>query len=196
MESKITEKLKLKNTNNNEAPSKLVVMNGKSPRKQNSVEIIITESEDSDRTSKTVNPIKVKKDMKDIGNTSKDKMDNVGVDTKDKIGAKNLLKVNLMGKLSQNEGMVGKEIKGKGKKTALMRLRGSVHTIQLMSKLSRCCYDIFLKHVQCVHFNFMLFHVMSETACDYQYDLIVKKAKHVFESADPKMPMDICIVKF
>ena len=143
MESKpkFTEKLKLKNTNNNEAPSKIVVMNGKSPRKQNSVEIIITESEDSDKTSKTVNPIKVKKDMKDMGNTSRDKMDNVGVDTKDKIGAKNLLKVNLMGKLiAQNEGMVGKEIKGKGKKTALMRLRGSVHTIQLMSKLSRCCF--------------------------------------------------------
>ena len=141
MESKpkFPEKLSIKNQNNNEAPSKVVVVNGKSPRKQNSVEIIITEPDDSDKTNKIVNPIKVKRDLKDIGNNIKDKMDNTVADAKDKIGAKNLLRVNLLGKITQNEGLTGKE-KGKGKKSALMRLRGSVHTIQLMSKLSRCCF--------------------------------------------------------
>ena len=139
MESKpkFPEKLSIKNQNNNEVPSKVVVINGKSPRKHNSVEIIITEPDDSDKTNKNMNFVKVKREIKDTGN-NKDKMDNTVADAKDKIGAKNLLRVNLLGKITQNEGLAGKE-KGKGKKSALMRLRGSVHTIQLMSKLSRCC---------------------------------------------------------
>ena len=133
---KFSEKLRIKSQNIGEAPPKVVVMNGKTLRKQNSVEIIVTEPDETDKTNKTGDMGKSKKDAKDIGINGKDKTNNSVSDVKEKIGAKNLLRVHLLGKGTQNEGIVGKE-KGKGNKSALMRLRGSVHTIQLMSKLSR-----------------------------------------------------------
>ena len=59
------------------------------------------------------------------------------IETKERSVSKSPVKGGLFGKGMLNESNLKGKEKGKNKLTALMRLKGSVHTIQALNKLSR-----------------------------------------------------------
>lgn len=120
---------------NDEVPSRDVDVNIKLPRKPDPVEIIITEPKETDKTLKTGNTGKIKKDTRVAVNDVK--TNRSLLETNGKFLAKNPARVNLPVKGPPNEGFTTVKDKGKGRQAALIRLKGSVHTIQMLSKLSR-----------------------------------------------------------
>lgn len=130
---KLTGDMHNKSQPNDEVTSRNIVVSVKSPRKQNSVEIVITGPTDSDKISKTAKVTNSRKSTELVQDIAVDKS---VIDTKEKAIIKTSDKIGLSVRRIQNEpGSMGKD-KGK-KKSALMKLKGSVHTIQVLSKLSR-----------------------------------------------------------
>ena len=111
-----------------------IIASVNTPRKQASVEIIITEPNEIDKTNKTENTATAKNDTKEESRVLK--TNKLALEAKEKTLAKHPVKGGLLRGAQNEQSLKGNE-KGKKKLTALMRLKGSVHTIQALSKLSR-----------------------------------------------------------